>query len=179
MPGRSSRFRPRVSSSRRKTTWSAGPSGAIEITASGSALFLAGAAAADDGLTLVRTRGELLVYLSSVNVALDGMKVAVGICIVSENAFNVGIMAIPQPLTDIGWDGWLWYWTGHMEAVGNITEADFQGQLGAMAARIEIDSKAMRKIKRTDVQCAVVEVVESGTVAVQLRLDIRVLDKLS
>ena len=51
----------------------------------------------------------MLLWLSTGTSALDGYDGAVGLCIVSENAFNAGIASIPTPITDIQWDGWLWY----------------------------------------------------------------------
>ena len=176
---RRERFQRTGVSKRRQTDWSVGPSGALELTATGAGLFSNTAVADRAGETIVRTRGELLVYMSSVTGALDGAIFAAGLCIVSENAAGIGVTAVPHPLTDISWDGWFWYYTGQIEAAGDVTEAQFQGQLGAMAVRLEIDSKAMRKVKETDVIIGVVEIIESGTVAIQFRLNTRILGKLA
>ena len=166
------------SSVKRQTSWGPGPTGEVQMTGTSQSIFATAAQSNAAGLTLVRVRGELLVFMTSVTAALDSMNCAVGLCIVSDNAFDAGVASIPHPLTDIAWDGWLWYWTGFIEAVGEIVEANFTGNLGATAARIPIDSKAMRKFKQTDNLVGVVETVESGTIAVQFRLNCRTLVKL-
>ena len=104
----------------------------------------------------------------------DGFQVAVGICIVSENAFNAGVASVPAPFTDIGWDGWMWHWQGTLAA----SSTTIDNTLGVTAHREQIDSKAMRKIKLGDVQCAVIEMVENVTATMFAHIETRVLDKL-
>ena len=111
-----------------------------------------------DGLTQVRLRGEYTYFLSVVTTIGDGFaKMAVGMCWVSENAAGVGITAIPTPLTDVAWDGWLFH-RMHGNITGFSTTELLTGPIDAQ--RVEIDSKAMRKTRATDV---LVGVVELGT----------------
>ena len=115
--------------------------------------------------------------LSTITSALDGFaEVALGLCVVTENAFGVGITAVPTPLTDIGWDGWLWHWAGSVYGPSTtVTNAE-----GSANVRIPIDSKAMRKFKETDVMLAVLEVsAEVGAAVLTAKMVTRVLVKVS
>ena len=156
---------------RRSTSWAVGASETRQLTAVGVTLWAVGSQAVVPGLTLVRTRGELLVAISSVAAVTDTMRMAFGLCVVSENAFGAGVGSVPTPDVDMAWDGWLWHRFVSL-AVSAGSEAG--------TARIEIDSKAMRKIKETDVLIGVTEVIaESGTVVCSLRAETRVLMKLA
>ena len=163
-------------SSRRKTSWSQGPRGTLSISTNAQTIFASGAQANVPELTLVRVRGELWITLSTVDAALSGFpQVAVGICNVTENAFGAGATAIPAPITDINWDGWLWFWQGRFTSPsGTLTDAD-----GATNARIVIDSKAMRKVHVTDTLVGVIQTTgEIGTATMVANMETRVLDKL-
>ena len=172
-----SRF-PSHAGARRKTSWSGAPFGLFSLAANGAAIAPTNTQALVPGLTLVRTRGELLVILESVGAINDGFRVAAGLCIVSENAFGVGVTAIPTPLTDIAWDGWLWYWAGSVFSDRTAAEAELAAD-NMTSVRIPIDSKAMRKFKETDVLVGVVEVVETGTATLTAHMEGRILVKLA
>ena len=117
-------------------------------------------------------------WLESVGTVGDGFaQIAHGICIVSENAFGVGVTAVPSPLTDIGWDGWIW----HQLTPGlfglSVTESENVGALSMI--RYDIDSKAMRKQKSTDFLIGVSEFAgEIGAATLQFITETRILDKL-
>ena len=169
---------PRTGGSARKTSWDIGARGGSGLlTTSITGVFGDAAQATSDGLTVVRTRGELLVQLESATAVGDGFRVAVGLCIVSQNAAGIGATAIPDPITDQAWDGWFWYWTGTLSAM-IATEAELV-QTDAAVARIVIDSKAMRKIKATDTIVGAFATVESGTAGMRLTLETRTLLKLA
>jgi len=174
---RSRSFPARGVSIRRRTGWSLGPNGETAARAvAGRDLFPVGAQANQDGLTLVRLRGTLDIRLNSVASAGDGFaQIACGICNVNENAFGIGITGVPDPISDIGWDGWLWYWTGSMiTSFGTLTNAE-----GSNSRSIVIDSKAMRKTLETDVVVGVFSVLsEAGTAVIQAIMNTRILDKL-
>ncbi len=144
-----------IRSNRRKTGWFEGPFHDISsLVSAGSTVWLTGQTATDDGLTLVRLRGEACLSLRLATAVGDGFDgFAMGICIVTGNAAGVGITAIPKPLTDIDWDGWIWHQLG-----GHITGLETtEVQRGFHALRIPIDSKAMRKFKASDVIVGVVQ----------------------
>jgi len=166
-------------SSRRQTSWNAGPAqSGTSITAAGTLLWATGSQAAEDGLTVVRLRGELTMFVEVATSPFDGfLSIGHGICIVSENAFNAGTASVPAPLDDIGWDGWIWYHLTEQLREASTTET---GRSGLSMVRIPIDSKAMRKNKRTDVLVGVSQFgTEVGTSTLTFSSRTRVLDKIA
>jgi len=158
---------------RRSTSWLTGPQ--LVSTATGTVGtiqgFTTGLQILDEGVTLVRTRGEVLFRVTAAAGVGDEMGGAVGIAIASENAFGVGITAIMDPFVDSEWDGWLWH---SFFRVGGLVND------GAGFQRIEIDSKAMRKVAALDVLYGVIKVeTEIGTVTLVMAADTRMLFKIS
>jgi len=124
----------------------------------------------EDGVTLVRTRGEILLRLSTTaGGTTDGMSGAIGIGVASENAFGAGISGIMNPFDDSEWNGWIWHSFFHLN--GPAT-------LGSAFQRVEIDSKAMRKIAALDVIYGVIDTIETGVEVLQVIADTRMLFKL-
>ena len=148
------------------------------LSAAGSTLWSTGAQAAVDGLTTVRIRGEVVLAIISTTTIGDGFSgYGIGICNVSENAFNAGIASIPSPLIDIGWPGWMWHHLGG-ELRGYSTTELGTGPMEAV--RIPIDSKAMRKLRGTDVTVGVVQLgTETGASILNFTARTRILDKLA
>jgi len=109
---------------------------------------------ADEAETLLRTRGNLLTILdaSAVN---ENATIAVGIGVVSARAAAAGAASVPRPATE-GAYPWIWY--GWFNVTSGIEAAVIPQYLGE---RLMIDSKAMRKIKETEVVVLVFEVCES------------------
>ena len=172
---RASRF---AGSPRRKVSWEFGPrSTAFQGISSSSALLLgSGAQVLADALTLVRLRGEFAYQLRSAAAELDGYHGAFGIGVVQEEAFAVGITAVPTPITDADWDGWI-YW--QPIAAQAYTDAEVLNTGGALiGSRRIVDTKSMRKLNLGDVIIAVVEATEIGTAVLHVHFDCRVLLKL-
>ena len=167
------------SGSRRKTSWGPGPTQSvpIEVTGAGALVWAAGSATGFDGRTIVRIRGEFTLALSVVTTIGDGFNgIGMGICNVSENAFDVGVTAVPSPITDLAWDGWMWH-----QLLGEFHGASTtELGVGPMeAVRMPIDTKAMRKVKATDVLIGVIELgLERGAATLRMSARTRVLDKL-
>ena len=161
--------------SRRQTSWFDSPSGTLQRTTSGSTIFATGAQAVADGLTLVRIRAELVISLSITTAVLDGFTGAFGMGIVSENAFGAGVGSIPTPRTDVTWDGWMVYQP--FTVIGNSGTDPALSWMSTV--RYQIDSKAQRKIKSTDVLVAVIEATEVGTATMNLTLKGRLLAKIA
>jgi len=164
-------------SSRRRTGWDAGPALARSVVSSaGVTLWPTGAAAAQDGLTIVRIRGEFAINLTVVTSAGDGFaSAAIGLCVVTGDAFAAGITAIPTPLADISWDGWMFH-----QLIAHLTARQTAPLNVAFSAlRIPIDTKAMRKIRDTDVLVGVLEMgTEVGNASAQVSGVTRALVKL-
>ncbi len=163
-------------SQRRKTAWSIGPGGTgVTIVSTSSASFLGGGAQPIiDGLTVVRIRGELLIYLTLGTSTGDAFSGAVGIGDVALPAFTAGIASVPTPITEETDENWLWH-SYFTVAAHNATETAFNE---SAVLRLPIDSKAMRKQGVDRVLYAAIEVVEIGAATLHAFLNCRVLDKL-
>ncbi len=143
---------------KRGVTWSNGPNGSVtNITTSTQGIFTTGQAAGAD-FTVVRLHGSLLVYLRTAGGAVaEGFAWAMGVCIVSQNAFGAGVASIPSPITDIDWGGWFVHEQGML-----ITPEAALANYGPEFERRPIDSKAMRKMHVSDTVVACFETTESG-----------------
>ena len=169
------------SSSRRKTAWSVGPgdTSPVTLTGSGSTILGAGVVPTVLSSTIVRIRGLLGLTLVANGAVGDGYVGAVGIGLVTSSAFAIGITALPTPITDVAWNGWMWHQFIDLRA--------FAGQSGSGSAAIfgfhkdyEVDSKAMRKFPDAEfTMVAIIEVVESGTSQLEVSFDSRILGKLA
>ena len=129
--------------------------------------------------TIVRIRGEIVLWLSLVTAIGDGFtNIGMGIGIVSADAFAAGASAVPGPTSDITWPGWMWnFQMGPLIGL-STTESENTGQLSMV--RIPIDTKAMRKISLNEVVFGMVESgVEVGTAAVDFGMRTRSLYKLA
>ena len=173
---RGSPFPRRSGSQRRRVSWSLGPHGTFGgISSSAVVLAPINAQALLDDLTIVRIRGRLLVNLETAAGAGEGFEWAMAMAIVSENAAGIGVTAVPDPIADIGWDGWILYESGVIFA-RDASPLDEGGPAGSQL--IELDSKAMRKLHLSDVLVAVFATTETGTSLMRPVLASRILSKL-
>lgn len=155
----------RVRAARRPTNWLAGFDatstgiGSFTTTATGK-VFMGGFTIADqDAVTLIRTRGELLVNASPSGGG-QVLSAAVGIAKVNAYAASIGATAIPGPWTDANWDGWLWHqFVTMVSTAGAATNAE-----GSMVARYEIDSKAARKWDFTEESLVIIAEVGNNSI---------------
>ena len=90
--------------------------------------------------TVLRIRGSLA-FKATPDAITDDDVVGIGLGIVTSDALAVGGTSIPGPLGDPDWGGWIWhnfvpFLAG---ASSGINELDYRV--------IEVDSKAMRKMK--------------------------------
>ena len=95
--------------------------------------------------------------------------------VVTSQAFSTGIGAMPTPITEMDWDGWLWH--SFFEVHGPVVSST-ELNSPAMAQRIEIDSKAMRKLGLQETLFMAAEFTELGTATATIRVGTRVLLKL-
>ncbi len=112
--------------------------------------------------TIVRTRGQV-VFASDQVAGAESPMMALGIQVVSNVAFGLGITAISGPLTNAVDDAWF-----VLQALQHRFEGTGQGPV---YRSIEIDSKAMRKVEPTDAPAIVFEngAAVGGLVAFNLR----------
>ena len=173
---RGGRFQ-RTSGVRRETAWTIGPQEVDGSHSSTSTSLWSGTVVpAIDGLTIIRIRGFVRALLQTATAAGDGFFGAFGIGIATDAAIAVGVTAVPTPLTEEQWDGWLWHSYFDVRSV-TATIADGVNAAGATVA-FEIDSKAMRKFPTNMTLYGATEVVESGTALVELQGQTRMLVKL-
>ncbi len=146
---------------RRPVTWGLGPFGAFGAISASSSVVAPTLAQLVSDQTVIRIRGELLVYITTPGgAAAEGFRWAFGMGIINENAGGIGVTAMPTPITDIAWDGWMLYETGTILTPGTTT-IDIEGSV-CTAQRVPLDSKAMRKANATDIITAVLQVTETG-----------------
>ena len=162
---------------RRRKGWEEGPGQTATqtaITTNTPLLLASGAQVLEDGLTVLRIRGQLDVWLSAASAAINGFGGAFGIGITNLNAFGTGgVASVMTPDADKDWDGWL-FW--HVIDCRIIT-ATFSDNPNTprLQQRIMVDSKAMRKLKEDDVIYAAIDVTETGTAILESKFDSRLL----
>ena len=161
---------------RRLKSWEVGPGRSItqtQITGSTALLATSGSALLQDGLTLLRLRGELTLQIATVSAIGSGYSGAVGIGIVTLDAFTAGVASVPQPVADEEWDGWIWW---HPFSVKSITATIGDGvNAAAVQQRIPMDTKAMRKLRENDVIFFMIETTEVGVALLDWHVDSRIL----
>jgi len=173
----SRRFPARGQSPRRQVSWEAGPDARdVVISTSSQSLWTTGVVALQGGLTVVRIRGFINLWQTAGTAAGDGFFGAVGIGITTDEAFLAGVASIPSPLSDLEWDGWVYhsFWDTRV-LTGTFSDGV---NAGLTYQRIEIDTKAMRKLKQGMTLFGSVGQIESGTAVVEYNADTRVLVKL-
>ena len=168
-----------VRSQRRKTSWIIGLENTLisVFTSAGPRLWTLGVATGQDANTIVRIRGEYTVSITQ-GIAAGELfaSVALGIGLVTDEAFAAGITSIPSPLTDRDWDGWMWHRLHGMF----ITDAPNNETRGPMeAVRVEIDSKSMRKFDEGMTVFGAIELgAETGACSIDFTAQTRMLIKL-
>ena len=173
--------RGRVVVTRRSTSWQVGVGGTglTNISLSTSVFLGSAIQAVTDGATVIRIRGELLVWMSLATASNDGFSGAFGIGLATFAGVTAGIGSVPTPITEDSSDSWLWH--RFFSVKSPVLFAQGAGQGGPDTPTsfwVEIDSKAMRKLPTELSIYAAIEVVETGTAQMHVQLDTRTLIKL-
>ena len=165
---------------RRLTAWSLGPGGDDILfdpaapSATSNGVFGSGVTPVIPQLTVVRIRGMFTALLKTADAANAGFTGAVGIGIVSADAFAIGITAIPKPFSDAEWPGWLWHQffdlTASFALAANTTQPP--------SIRIPVETKAMRKLRLNEILFANFEVGETAAATLRMTFVSRMLVKL-
>jgi len=162
--------------SRRVKTWSLGPENVdLSQSGSGAQLWSAGGQLANETqITILRLRGFQKITLLTATAAGDGFFGATGFGLVTNEAFAIGVTAVPSPLSEEEWDGWLFhtYWGVQAAVAAGV---DTFGT----SFNLEIDSKAMRKWSDGYTLIGINDVVEKGTAVVEYQGSSRLLALLS
>ena len=176
-------------SQRRKTSWNVGPStgtnGTPESAISTGTALLANLSAtvSQDGQTVVRIRGDLLLYLVTASASGEGMSGAFGIGLATSAAVAVGVTAVPTPLTEESNDNWLYHRYFSLFSAADVVAAgvsENQALVHPLSAVMHepIDSKAMRKVNIGDSIYMALETEEAGTAVIRWAANCRLLTKL-
>ena len=164
--------------SRRQTTWGIGPgaTGVSVFSATGSQIIGAGIVpSAESKSTLVRLRGYVEIVLEAAANIGEGFQGAIGIGLVTDQAFAAGSASIPDPIDEQAWDGWMY----HRHFSLHATTATISDGVNTGRLAWEIDSKAMRIWEVGNTLMMKMQVVEIGTSQIEVFFDSRVLVKLS
>ncbi len=170
----------RAAGARRLTNWELGPGGddlptwdRISFTSSSQAILGSGVTPINPNLTIIRIHGTVNIALRVADASLSGFNYAMGIGVVTLDAFTAGIGSVPKPFDDISWPGWMWH---HMGALHSPVGALVQ-DMGAQKV-LNFESKSMRKLRLNEVLMWVVQVGESGASTIDFEGATRVLVKL-
>ncbi len=147
-------------------------------TATGNQLWSTGVVLGNESkVTFVRIRGQAAFFITIASNAGDGFQGAIGLGIITTEAFNAGTAGSPGAFTDADWDGWMYHTFFHIHSV-TATEADGVNAVGAYL-RVDIDTKAMRIFEDSETLFGSLEVVEDGASGMEFWAATRVLSKLS
>ena len=165
--------------SRRTVTWGAGPNAIAQaVSSDGKALSTNGVILTGEAkATIIRIRGHCHLTMGTLNAIGAGFRGAIGLGVVTDDAFVAGAASVPGPLTDSDWDGWMYHQYFDVRAV-TASVADGVNAL-SVSQRWDIDTKAMRKLSDNQVLAMVIDVVEAGICSMEWNADTRILLKLS
>jgi len=127
---------------RAQTSWTRiGTATAVPVAAA-TKVVLASLTPTVPGVTVRRIRGFIHIT-SDQSGATEEQIGAVGVIKVTDNALAVGAGSIPGPITDEDDEGWMLF-----EPFAQISDMTHQGTVarGSLPPRLEVDSKAMRKV---------------------------------
>ena len=130
---------------RKVSAWDIGFDFNTNITASALTLPAGLAFAIDNEATWGRMHGEVQAQLTTTVAGVNqGFKIAMGIGVVPTSAFAAGAASCPDPLLDIGWEGWMYHRMFNIRAVTSTLSDGVNANSASF--REVIDVKAMRKM---------------------------------
>ena len=142
--------RPVVRGKKRAVTWIVGADdGSSSISGNTNTILQSRVIAQDE--TVVRSRGGFLIRPTVVTADLDIVG-ALGIAVVSDQAFGAGAASIPGPWTNGSWDEWYVWQPFALHLEFTVDDTNFLSGVW-----FPFDSKAMRKSSAGDTQVIMVE----------------------
>jgi len=123
-----------------------------------------------------------MLYLKTAAAGVNGFIGAFGIGKTTSSAFTAGVASVRAPVDDVALESWI-YWTPIQLLSGGIidasaaTDEDIVNSRSAVV-RIDVDTKAMRKLDTLDLVFASLQVTEIGTATMNWAFDSRMLLKL-
>ena len=124
----------------REKIWNATPFTAATIST--DTTISGGSLAFNEAGTVLRCRGYVQGFFDSTKQVGDDILLTFGLGIVSTDAFAVGASAFPDPS---GEPEYPWLWWGQMSLFASIAAGN--EAWGTSAQRLEVDTRAMRKVK--------------------------------
>ena len=168
----------RSPSRRRSTHWGFGPGDNAVNAITGDGVTFLGSGiilSTETQATIVRLRGSLVAYLTATSAANDGFHCAIGVGLVSDEAFAVGVASIPGPLTEADNEIWMYHRFFDIHSpTATLASADV-----SQSVAFEVDSKAMRKWDDDKTLVAMLEVEEASVAIAAVWFDSRVLLKFT
>ena len=161
---------PVVSRAPKRTTQWVGSADQGTVAVAAGAKVIQQSNATLGGTTIVRTRGVMDMRPQGFSADIEVIG-ALGIGLVSDQAFAAGIASIPGPFTDPDWDGWFMW-----EAFSYRFELTTDVGRMIIPYLMTLDSKAMRKVGQNQ---TLVVMVESQAAAFAASVHFRMLVKLS
>ncbi len=158
---------------RRRTSWSAFLEETFTLGMTAIQLGAVGFSTAQGKETLARIHGLFTVNLVTAGGADEGFRGAIGIGKVQDEAFVAGVASVPDPTTEVGWDGWMYHQWFDVRS-GSATEADWLGGFAAFQRSI-VDVKSMRIIDEQEDFIVVISATETGTATATARIQTRAL----
>ena len=122
--------------------WSFVP--AVGLLVTGNGVFLGASLVFAVPATILRIRGNVILAFTQDVVIGDEMNLTFGMAVVSSDAFTAGAGSMPDPAGEPEFP-WLWWSDTFLRQERPV--ATDSSAWGLSAQRIEIDSKAMRKVK--------------------------------
>ena len=119
--------------------------------------------------------------LKTASIAGAGCYGAFGIAKATSAAVLAGAASVPTPVTEEAWDGWLYHRYFSLVSPGPIAVGTARQQTNsdiATVLRLEVDSKAMRKLDVNEAFFAVIEVTAQDTFSMEWAFNCRMLFKL-
>ena len=153
----------------RLTTW-LGPADQGYVSVASGTKVIISFASFGEPATVIRSRGTVSIAPDSFGADVE-YKGAIGMGIVSTDAFTAGVASIPGPWLDSDWGGW-YVWRSFAEIF------EFKDATGSLviSTGFQVDSKAMRKITTNE---TLVVIAESQSGAYQIFSAVRTLLKLT
>ena len=127
--------------------WSSIP--AVTNTLTGATTQQGGALSFLVSATILRIRGYVQAHFMATVQVGDEIQLAFGLAVVSTDAFTAGAGSMPDPFGDPEFP-WLWWGQIQLESISVAASAVNNGGWGLAAQRLEVDSKAMRKMKLSE-----------------------------
>ncbi len=144
-----------------------GPAAQGFLSVAGAGATLISSFAASEPLTVIRNRGQVSVIPETFTADIEIVG-AVGMIVVSEEAFAAGVASMPEPFSDGQADWLVWRSFAWRYEFADNTGTQFPNWT------FEVDSKAMRKLGPNK---RIVTIAESFEGAFQLSYGIRMLVK--